>query len=390
MRYVVIWILVCAVSGMMSGVPYADAAQLDATVPAESEFIEPTFQFLKIIYIQYPDGGELADVLHGVDQSISLTVGDNTQGIDDIIQQLNQNLKEVSSNAIVTKAVIEYQSTVQGNAEYAVIEYKIKLTPHITGHVLARSFETSIIDSNWRGLSVNEQVIVQTEYGSFDLNSPKAALDAMVPEIAGKLKDVSILEKPIMDASKILELQLYKWHSLFDNTAIISDAKKYNYTGEYVITHYSMGTCSVFTGLCDEKDDELIQEINLDKTYTIKTIKSDSDATIAFEGYVDTTVNDQGQEIFQTSLRSPGTEKANTEEFTSSVIYGMAAMSVVGGVIMFVVSNRKLKKDNAHQGQRGIDPAHLVSYETSDSAASYKTNRGESHLRLHDTSRMPV
>ena len=69
-------------------------------------------------------------------------------------------------------------------------------------------------------------------------------------------------------------------------------------------------------------------------------------------------------------------------------MYGMAGMAVIGGIVMFVVSNRKLKQDK-DQGQTGIDPAHLRSYETSDSAGGYKTNRGESYI-VPSESKMPI
>ena len=161
-------------------------------------------------------------------------------------------------------------------------------------------------------------VIVQTVYGPFNVNSPRAALDVMVPEVSKRLGDVAVLELPIIDASGILELPLNEWHSLFDNTAIISDAKEYNYTGKYVITHYTMGTCDVFRGLCDADNEDIIEEIILDKTYTIKIVESDNDASIAFEGYVDTESDAEGQEVFHTSLRSRVIQDDYADEFSRS------------------------------------------------------------------------
>ncbi len=59
-------------------------------------------------------------------------------------------------------------------------------------------------------------------------------------------------------------------------------------------------------------------------------------------------------------------------------------MAVIGGIIMFVFSSRKLEHDK-DQGQTGIDPSHLRSYETSESAGGYKTNRGESYVITSET-----
>jgi hypothetical protein len=70
-------------------------------------------------------------------------------------------------------------------------------------------------------------------------------------------------------------------------------------------------------------------------------------------------------------------------------MYGMAGMAAIGAGIMFVISDRKLKKDK-NEGQTGVDPAHLRSYETSNSVGSYKTNRGESLLVSNEKSKMAI
>ena len=367
-------------------IPYASAAQLDASILSEEDSTEPSFQFLRVIYIEYEDNGNFSEILRGEKQTISFEAGLDTPGIDEIITNLNQNLRTISSDAIVTDVKIKYQAILQGNENSAVIEYKVQLIPTITNHVIAKSFEKSTIDANWRGISIDGPLIIQTQYGLFDVNNPKSALNIMIPDISEKLNEVNILELPLIDASNILDLPLHKWHSLFDNTAIIPGAVEYKYSGKNVITHYSMGECSIEVGPCDDR--QWIQEVNLDKKYTIRIIESSDDATISFEGYVDTTrIN--GNEVFQTSLKSLVTQKPDTDEFPATVMYGMAGMAAIGTVVMFVVSDRKTKKDK-HEGQIGINPVFLTSHETSDSAGSYKTNRGESYLIMNSESKMPL
>ena len=381
MKYFLVAVLL--VSGL---VPYASAAQLDAVILSEIDTMEPSFQFLRVVYIEYPNGGEISELLRGTKQTVSFAADSNTPGMDELVEQINQNLKKISSNAVATDAKINYNAILQGNERSAVIEYKVQLTPTITNHILEKSFEKSTVDSNWRGISLEDPVVIQTAYGSFDVNNPRSALDVMIPDVSEKLIDVTILELPLIEASGIMTLPLYKWHSLFDNTAIMSDAIRYDYAGKNVITHYSMGECSIEVGMCEDR--KWIEEINLDKKYVIKIIESSDDATISFEGYVDTTrIN--GNEVFQTSLKSLVTQKPDTDEFPATVMYGMAGMAAIGGVVMFVVSDRKLKKDK-DEGQTGVNPAHLISYEISSSAGSYKTNRGESHLITNEKSRMPL
>ena len=375
---------------MSMSVPFATAAQLNAVVLADGDVIRPSFQFLKIVYIQYPDGGEISEMLQDVERALSFTTDSSLDADSRVVEQINQNLKNVSSNAVATGVAISYQSTLHGNEKYAVIEYKINVEPVITDYVVARSFEKSTVDANWRGISIDGPVIIQTAYGPFNVNSPKAALDVMVPEVSERLGNVAMLELPIIDAGGILELPLKEWHSLFDNTAIISDAKAYNYTGKYVVTHYTMGTCDIFRGLCGADNQDVVEEVSLDKTYTIKTVRSDDDASIAFEGYVNTARDARGQEVFHTSLRSLVEQEPDTGEFPAIIMYGMAGMAVVGGVLLFAISSRKLKNDSLNGGQTGIDPTHLASCESNSSAASYKTNRGESHLITYRGSKMPI
>ena len=383
--YIIMKYAFLAMIMVMGLVPYASAAQLDGAMLYQQESTEPSFQFLRIIYIEYPNGGEISESLRGKNQVISFEADSETSGMNELVILLNKNLKDISSDAIVTDAKLNYDVILQGNENSAVIEYKVYLTPTITNHVLTTGFEKSTIDANWRGMSVNEPVILQTDYGSFDVNNPKSALDVMIPEISKNL-DVPILEMPLIEASNILELPLNQWHSLFDNTAIIPGAIKYNYTGEHVITHYSMGECRIGINNCGDR--LWVEDIELDKNYTIRIVESSDDATISFEGYVNSAYYGES-EVFHTSLKSLVEQKPDTDEFPATVMYGMAGFAAIGGMVMFVISNRKLKADK-NAGQTGVDPAHLISCETSSSSGGYKTNRGESHLVRYDESKTPL
>ena len=67
----------------------------------------------------------------------------------------------------------------------------------------------------------------------------------------------------------------------------------------------------------------------------------------------------------------------------------MAGFAVMGGIVMIVMSDKKLKNDK-DKGQTGVDPVHLIAYDTSSSSGGYKTNRGESHLISNGKSKMPL
>lgn len=374
---------------ILSGsLPSVWAAQLDAKIMVEEDTIFPSFSFLRIIYIEYPEGGEVAQLLQGENQNITFSANSETAGMKDMINQINNNLESLSSTVFVTDAKLNYQAILSGNQNSAVIELKIQLIPTLVNSVIKETDDTRTIDANWRGMSLESPIIFETENGTFDINNPKNALDLMIPEVMGKFgnSNTEILELPMIDSSGILESPLYKWHSLFDNTAIMADGKLYNYTGKYVLTHYSMGECNIFDGFCEDR--KWIQELNLDENYRIVMVESRDDASITIEGYSEP--SSLGPiETFEARLLEPVNDTAGPGAFPESIMYGMAGMAAIGGITMFFISSRKLKQDQ-DQGQTGIDPADLIVYDTSNSAGGYKTNRGESSLSISTGSKMPV
>ena len=374
---------------ILSGsLPSVWAAQLDAKIMVEEDIISPSFSFLRIIYIEYPEGGEIAQLLQGENQNITFSANSDTPGMKNLINQINNNLESLPSTVFVTDAKLNYQAILSGNQNSAVIEFKIQLIPTLVNSVIKEKGDTRTIDANWRGISLESPIIFETQNGTFDINNPKNALDLMIPEVMEKFKNsnTEILELPMIDSSGILEFPLYKWHSLFDNTAIMADGKLYNYTGKYVLTHYSMGECNIFDGFCEDR--EWIQELELDKKYRIVMVESRDDASITIEGYSEP--SSLGSiETFEARLLEPVNDTPGPGAFPESIMYGMAGMAVIGGIAMFFISNRKLKQDQ-NQGQTGIDPAHLTVYDTSNSAGGYKTNRGESNLSISSGSKMPI
>lgn len=384
MKYLLLAVLV--LSGFL---PSVWAAQLDAKVLAEEDTISPSFSFLRIIYIEYPDGGEIAQLLQGKSQEILFSADTNTPGIKELKIKSNDNLKSLPSTSLVTDAKLKYHAILNGNQDSAVIEFKIELAPTIENSVIKKQGNLRTIDANWRGLSLTSPIIFDTQYGLFDVNNPKNALDVMIPEVMKKFKNenVEILEMPMIDSSGILDLPLYDWHSLFDNTAIIASSELYNFTGKYVLTHYSMGECNIeISGICEDR--QWSEELELDKKYKIVIIESRDDASITVEGYSDPS-SIGSIETFEASLVAPVSENPATDEFPATIMYGMAGMAAIGGITMFVISNRKLQKDQ-NQGQTGVNPADLIAYHTSFSAGSYKTNRGESYLAKRNGSKTAV
>ena len=144
-----------------------------------------------------------------------------------------------------------------------------------------------------------------------------------------------------------------------------------------VWSSYTMGESSIREGIQIEKVHEAT--FTSDKTYTIRAIESADSANVHIGGFASVDVL-QDSEVFGVSKVPPeGFATTATGEFPVMIIYGMAGMAGVVGIGVFIISEKKRKKDEG-QGQSGIDPGRLRAASTSTGAGGYKTNRGESYL----------
>ena len=123
---------------------------------------------------------------------------------------------------------------------------------------------------------------------------------------------------------------------------------------------------------------ELRSTVAADREYHVNSIQAADSATITAVGFGTIDVLD-GVEIVGLTPDAPEGYQAPGGDFSVGIIYGMAGLAAVAGIGFFIFSNRSLK--NEKQGQQGIDPTHLVGYQTSSSAGGYQTNRGEAQLR---------
>ena len=185
---------------------------------------------------------------------------------------------------------------------------------------------------------------------------------------------MKVLDLKLVDTSGLSELPLSKWESMFDPTSEMSEPEKYGFTGT-IITNYSMGICTVYIGFCQDKDHTETFEIDGEQ-YTIRSIESQDDGTIVIEGYVqEGTI--KGTEIFLITDEAPST--GGVEDTQVPIMYAVSGMGIVVAAGFFVWSDKKSKKTSTEQ--TGIDPKDLYATAIGDSAGSYRTNRGISHLR---------
>jgi len=362
------------------------AAQLEIRMNPEADFATGDMKYQKTVFIEYNDGGKIADQLRGKEFTVSFTADATNSGVAKLRDQLNQNIASKGSGTHITDLVVEYSAHLTGRGLSTSIDYKVILKPTINDYVIRPYSANSpaLVDISWRGLAVSGPFVINTpQYGDVEINMPISFIKSILPDtysvIAGTQAE-TLLSKSIIDASFIGAQPLSNWHFLFDPTGINVDASTYGLDKSisgFVVSTFTMGESSFREGIQIEREESA--QFTADKLYTVRTVQSADNANLKVIGFaaVDRL---EGTEILGVSPQAPqGYATTSTGGFPVSIIYGMAAMAGIGAIAILLFSSRQLKKDKG-KGQQGIDPSQLRGYETSSAAGGYQTNRGEAQL----------
>ena len=359
----------------------AFGAQMEFRMIPEDEIGTVTVKFQRTVFLEYEEGGKLADELRGLKTSKVFS----TQS-EEIRDRINYFLKnEANSDAVVTDVQLDYDAQLTGRGLNTSIDYKIVLTLTIQGHVIRQMSDNSpgLIDMDWRGFIVDGPVDINVRGVDNEINLPISYVAQASPSLYSAVKGSeaeTILNYPLMNAAGIKAQPLGNWHFLFDPTGINADAATYGLSEELagrVWSSYTMGESSLREGIQIEKVHEAT--FTADKLYTIRAIESADSANVHIGGFASVDVLGDS-EVFGVSKTPPeGFATTATGEFPVMIIYGMAGMAGVVGIGVFIISEKKRKNDEG-QGQSGIDPSRLRAASTSTGAGGYKTNRGESYL----------
>lgn len=358
------------------------AAQLEARLLPDADVANIKMKFQRTVYIEYKNGGELADALNLKNWHETFSVDASDPGVQNLMKKLNQKIASDGSGAQISDLHLTYTSTLTGKGTSTSIDYKIELFPTLS-HYNIRKYSAnspSIVDLGWRGMSVNEPI----EINGVDINLPINLLKSKEPDaysiIAGT-EGETLLSAPLMNADGIRDQPLSNWHALFDPTGINVDASTFGLSKDisgFVVHSFTMGESSIREGRQVEK--EVTVEFTKDKDYSIRSVESADSANVAVVGFAAIDRLD-GVEVLGVTPQAPeGAGQTSTGGFPIMIIYGMAGMAGIGAIAILFMSSRKLKAEEG-QGQRGIDPSQLQSYETSAAAGGYQTVRGEAQLK---------
>ena len=357
-------------------------AQLDARLIPEANEAQIQIKYQRTIFIEYPEGGEIANILRGTEDEFRVVADSSDAGVQDLIKKLNDKIAQDGSSARITDMELEYDAKIHGRNLNTAIDYKIILKPTLSFYQI-REFSPgspALVDAEWRGLTAQGPFVVQGQ----EINLPISAIEKLSPEVLNTIRGTEgevLLNTPIINAELIKNQPLSNWHFLFDPTGINVDASTFGLSKEisgFVVSSYTMGESSIREG----RQVERIQTATFvaDKPYELRSVQSSDSAEIKIIGFA--ALDDlYGAEVFGVSPQAPeGAGQSSTGDFPVMIIYGMAGMAVIGGVAVMFMSNRKLKAEEG-LGQQGIDPSQLQAYETSAASGGYQTVRGEAQLK---------
>lgn len=366
----------------------AFAAQLNWDAKEFGTAQNPKFTFQRTVFIEYKEGGAIADALRGQELTVDVTADSTTPGIQTLIDELNDSLARAQSSAQVTDVKVEYRASMVGRGDNASVDFRVIVTPTLDGFLIREYSEgtPALFDVAWRGIQTNAPITITADGDTVEINQPLSFFKENFPEVAAQIAGTegeAVLTLGLIDASGIGGQPLTNWHFLFDPTGISAETSKFGFSGaKVVVSSFTMGESSFREGQVREKEVEAT--FRADKTYHVRTVQSGDSGNIFLAGYASPD-RLQDHEVVGVSATAPtSAAQTSTGSFPVFIIYGMAGMAAAGAAGFFVWSSKKAKKESEYI-QTGIDPKYLRGVTTSEASGGYHTNRGEAELATGDT-----
>ena len=348
--------------------PIWATVNFNGVLPLAGNPINPSYDFEKSFYINYPPGSKLQSLLQNKNMTISFSDNANNTDIKAFMQQINTDIATNEHSAtVLTNLVVNYKADINGYPDHASFDYKIVLIPTVTNYVLntASGDIPETIDASWIAFSVNNPVKITTsQYGPIEINSPIGAIQSQLPDVYNEIKGTDaaqVFQSPyLVDATGLYTQQpLNKWDSLFDPAYTLAETAGYGYQGQKVaVTTYSSGLSGLVTGSTTVN--------NIDKDFTgsdgtkyhISTKEQANAGTINVEGHANPNQVQGGWTFVTTAQAAAGISNTTAGGTSTTMVYAMAGFAAVIAAGIFWWSNKKMK-----QVVREIDTGP-VEYET--------------------------
>lgn len=351
--------------------PVFATVNFSATLPLAGNPINPTYDFEKSFYIDYPAGSKLQSILQGKNMTVAFTDNStNDPAVKTFMDEINTDIaSNEHSTAIMTDLVVKYQLAINGYSDHASFDYKMVLDPTVTGYVLntASGDIPETFDASWMAFNASSPVTITTsQYGPIEINYPIDSIQSQLPDLYNALKGTeayNVFQHPnLMDATGLFSQQpVNKWDSLFDPAYTLSETAGYGYQGQKVaVTTFSSGESELSTGSLK------INNIDEDFTgsdgvkYHISTKEQANAGTITVEGHANPNQVQGGWTFTTTAQAAAGISNTTAGGTSTMMVYGMAGFAGVIAVGIFWWSNRMMKQEKNRKPEESWGP---VQYE---------------------------
>ena len=233
-----------------------------------------------------------------------------------------------------------YTATIRGTETRTVISYKIELAPILEQFVLQRGEggqSGHIVDLEWRGITVDEPVVVNTqEYGEFDVNRPLTLLQKTHPDVAQALDGTqasTIMDQHLLDFEDF-DTSITVWHKLFDPVGTYGGGVGLQGTeGAKALTVYSFGEGSIREGSHSVTEQDATVSVD-GAQIQIHSQDPPPSAQLTIAGYADEQEN-QGAEFAIVTIDAPEGVQTATGGFPIQVLLVFGGM--MGAIAIFIL-----------------------------------------------------
>lgn len=330
-----------------SAIPGAFANDMNAIIVPQTDKGELHYIGVKNITLRYEAGSAAANALSGEDTRVTHTISGNVSsqdsGVISAITAFNRALLDKGSPAQVSELRLIYTATIKPSETSTLISYKIEAIPTTSKFVLgAGSNEagaSQIVDLEWRGILVNEPIMVNVpSYGEMDINRPMGLMHAVYPEVAEQIEAsqaAEIFDEPILDFIKF-DQKMDSWHFLFDPSGSLVETSAFfrEESGAKVTSIYSLGESSFREGTFEAEEKDATTTIAGTNVAVHSQVPAPS-GQIQIAGFSNLDVSQPDAEIASVSPEAPEGFTTATGGFPIQVLLILGGM--MGAIAIFIL-----------------------------------------------------
>ena len=185
MRKTPVFIVLIAVLIIFGTSFSAWAVQLSARINPETNSAPIEIKFQRTIFIEYEQGGQIADELRNKSWLSQVSADISSPGVVDLMNRINQKIARDGSGARLSDLNVDYSAKLTGRGLSATIDYKLILDGELSDYLIReRQGQTpALVDAGWRGISVDGPVVID----GIEINIPISAIKENEPNVYSKI-----------------------------------------------------------------------------------------------------------------------------------------------------------------------------------------------------------